>query len=630
MTSAPTQQSVGDLITAADRHQREGRPQDSIAAYRQWLAANENAPEAAAAWFNLGTHLSGTGDLAGAGNAYRNALQQRPGFWPATINLATLLESQKEIAQALALYQAALSVPQTAEATVSLSNQLGRVLESQREFARAAQLYFESLTLNPAQPDVFQHWAHVRQKQCAWPLMLTAHPTAAREIAAMIGPLAGMAYFDDPEMLQHTMRSWVERHLPKSVAPLASGGYGHERLRIGYISCDFRMHAVCFLSALIYEHHDRTRFEVFAFDNSIDDRSAWRQRIIDGVDHFIGIHHLSNEQASALIRSHEIDILVDMMGLTAGARPAIIAAKPAPVQISYLGFLGPSGIEQMDYVLADPYVLPAESAKYYLEKPLYMRRCFQVNNRLRQAGTARPRSHYGLPDNAFVFCAINNSYKLTEEMFARWMRILLQLPDSVLWLLQENEAVRENLVNEAKRHNIAASRLVFAEPILPADYLARFTCADLFLDSSPYNAGATASDALWMGLPVLTCPGKTYVSRMAGSLLTELGLPELIAPSWPAYEQAAVALARDRAATQALRHRVSEAVRTSRLFDTAGFVREMEHAFDAVATLHGLRAPSGASDSFKVRGVKSQALDVTSSHAATLPTTIATDPKSHR
>jgi predicted O-linked N-acetylglucosamine transferase (SPINDLY family) len=307
-----------------------------------------------------------------------------------------------------------------------------------------------------------------------------------------------------------------------------------------------------------------------------------RQRVLAAMDHHLPIHTLSDEQAAQLIRQNEIDILVDLTGLTAGSRFNILAYKPAPIQVSYLGLVGTCGIPEVDYILADRFVFPKELKPHFVEKPLYLPNVYQVNDSKRVIGETPSRESCGLPEDAFVYCSFNGSYKITPEVFACWIRILNRVQNSVLWLGADNQWARENLRNEVVRQGIDASRLIFAEKAPPAKYLARYRVADLFLDTSPYNAGTTASDALWAGLPVLTCPGRSFASRMAGALLTAVNMGELITHSLAEYEEKAVSLANNVKDYQLIRKRLEQEREHSTLFDAPRLVRDLEGIFEGL------------------------------------------------
>jgi len=297
------------------------------------------------------------------------------------------------------------------------------------------------------------------------------------------------------------------------------------------------------------------------------------------MDHFERIHGLSDADAAALIRRHEIDILVDLQGQTLGARANMLAWRPAPIQITYLGLPATTGLPFIDHVIADRFLIPESAQPFYSERPLYLPDVYQVSDRQRQSSPAPTRQSCGLPDGAFVFCSFNNNYKYTPEMFGVWMDILRRVPGSVLWLLADNPWAQENLRREALVRGVSDDRLVFAPRALPPDYLARYAVADLFLDAYPFNGGTTANDALWMGLPVLTRAGQTFASRMAGALLTAAGLPELVTDNPQAYADKAVALAMSGADCRHLREQLRRVRAEGALFDTPRFVRNLEQAF---------------------------------------------------
>ena len=330
------------------------------------------------------------------------------------------------------------------------------------------------------------------------------------------------------------------------------------------------------LTVEMFELHDRDRFEVYGYCWSPQDGSALRARVIAAMDHFTRIDTLSDQEAAQKIRADEIDILIDLQGQTAGARPNMLAYRPAPVQITYLGQPATTGFPFIDYVIADKFLIPEESAQYYSEKPLYMPDVYQVSDRKRVAGPKPTRQSCGLPETGFVFCSFNNNYKLTPEMFDVWMSILRRVPGSVLWLLADNPWAEDNLRLEAQARGIDASRLVFAGRVSPENYLARYLIADLFLDSFPFNAGTTANDALFMGLPVLTCSGWSFASRMAGALLTAAGCPELICFDLQSYEEKAVALAFELHLIEALNAKLKSAKGNGHLFDSVRFVSSLE------------------------------------------------------
>ena len=349
---------------------------------------------------------------------------------------------------------------------------------------------------------------------------------------------------------------------------------------MAYLSADFYAHATAFLMAGVFEHHDRARFETDAVSFSPDDASQMRARLERAFDRFTDVHGMDDAAVAAMLREMEIDIAVDLKGYTGGARPGILAFRPAPVQIHYLAYPGTMGAGFIDYLLADRTVVPEEERKFYMEQIAYLPDSYQCNDSARRISErTATREESGLPESGFVFCCFNSNYKIMPEMFDIWMRLLHAIPGSVLWLLEENPAATANLLREAQTRGVAAERLVFAKRIALPDHLARLRNADLVLDTLPYGAHTTASDALWAGVPVLTCLGSTFAGRVAASLLWALGLPELIAHSRDEYETAARNLARDASALAAIKARLAENRDTYPLFDTARITRNLEAAY---------------------------------------------------
>ena len=589
--SAAAQQGrldLAELISFADRLSGARRSDDAIGLYRTWLA-NTRSPLAFAACFNLGVILSNAKDAAGAEAVYRQALEINPGFVQARLNLGSMLEQRQQPDLAVEQWRLAVATLEAA-ATPDKSllthalNHMGRVLELQREFQQAEQALTKSLAYEPKQPDVILHLVHLRQKQCEWPVYKPLPGISKQELMEATSALAMLSASNDPAMQLAVAQRFVDTKVVKNVAALADrSGYGHQRLRIGYLSSDLCLHAVAILTAELFELHDRSQFEIFAFSWSREDSTPMRARLLKAMDHYVPIKEMGDEEAARCIRTHEIDILIDLQGQTSGARASILSYRPAPVQISYLGFPGPAALPEVDYVLADSYVLPPELEPYFTEQPLRMPHCFQINDRQREVGPQPTRANCGLPEAGFVFCSFNGNYKFSEEMFAVWMRILRRVPDSVLWLVADNPWAQQNLLRQAEQQGVDRARVLFAQRVGPAEYLARYQAADLFLDSFPFNAGTTASDALWAGLPLLTCSGRTFASRMAGSLLLAVDLPELITNSLEAYEEKAVSLAHDRARIEGMKRHLKTHRDTCRLFDSPGFVRDLEALLKSIA-----------------------------------------------
>ena len=352
------------------------------------------------------------------------------------------------------------------------------------------------------------------------------------------------------------------------------------RIRVGYLSSDFHRHPTAYLTAEIFELHDRDRFEVFLFSYGPDDGSAMRQRLKAGCEHFIDIAALLDETAAQRIYDEQIHILVDLKGYTANDRPRIAAHRPAPIQVNWLGFPGSMGADWIDYLIADPCVIPQEHDVDYAEKVVRLPHCYQPNDRKRPSGSVRQsRSAHGLSATDFVFCCFNQSYKIEPSLFAVWMRLLKSVDNSVLWLLDETQGSKTNLLKEAVRHGISPERIVFAPGRPLAEHLARYDLADVVLDTFPVTSHTTGSDTLWAGCPMITLMGETFASRVAASLLRNVGLGQLIASSFAEYEALALDLARDRPRLEALRRHLRTHRDTAPLFDSPRFTRGLEAAY---------------------------------------------------
>jgi len=358
-----------------------------------------------------------------------------------------------------------------------------------------------------------------------------------------------------------------------------------ERRRIGYFSADFQSHPVSYLMAEMFEMHDKAAFELIAFSNGhAHSNDPYRARVVAAFDQFIDIRAMSDEEVVSLARQMEIDVAVDLTGLTQGGRIGIFMARVAPVQLHYLGYPATSATPNMDYILVDETIVPAAKQGQYSEKMLYLPHCFQVSDRRRPAATSTlnrsaSRMTLGLPESDFVFCSFCNSYKITPNVFNSWMAILQATPRSVLMLYADSEVAQNNLRREAQLRGVDAQRLIFGKRVGVPDYLARYAACDLFLDTLPYNGGATANDVLWMGLPLLTMAGETMTSRMAASLLHTLDLDELVATSWADYEARAIDLATEPEHYAAIKQKLNQERTTSPLFDTVKTTRAIEHGY---------------------------------------------------
>ncbi len=464
----------------------------------------------------------------------------------------------------------------------ALLNRIG-LLFRLRQFEEAAGDCERLLALDPEYPFVRGNRLFAKLQSCDWRDFAVEKSAIAAAVAAgkrVIAPFQARALGLSPPEELRCAQIWVADQVPR-VSPLWRGEmYRHEKIRLAYLSGDFHSHAVANLMAGVFEHHDRQNFETVAISFGPDDASEMRTRLTGAFDRFIDVRGRSDFDIASAIHEIETDIAVDLMGFTEGARPAILALRPAPVQVNYLGFPGTMGSGCWDYIIADGVVLPDDKHRHYAEKAATLPGAFMPADGARAiSAQAVTRAEEGLPQGAFVFCCFNAPYKITPEIFAIWMRLLSATPGSVLWLGQIDAAAQCNLLREAEGQGVPRSRIVFAgRRQSPAEHLARLALADLFLDTVPYNAHATASDSLWAGLPVLTCRGGTFAGRVAASLLQAGGLSELIADSLAEYESRALQLACDPNRLGTLKAKVI-AARTSALFDTVRYTANLENAY---------------------------------------------------
>ncbi|MBC7916703.1 MAG: tetratricopeptide repeat protein [Rhodoferax sp.] len=575
--------SFGELIDFANRLEASGASQLAAVLYQTWLDRTES-PYAHAALFNLGVALANAGDFRRSEAAYLRAIQIFPGFVQPYLNLGTLYERMGQLEEALKQWRWVVenvtATDQNRTFVLMALNHLGRVLENNKRLEEATGYLTRSLTIDPSQTDAMHHWVHLRQKQCIWPVYAGLPGVDPEWMRQCTSALAMLSVSDDPAQQLRAAHHFVEKKVAHGLPVITpEQAYKHRKIRVAYVSSDFSLHPVSMLMAELFELHDRKNFEVYGYCWSPEDGSALRQRVIAAMDHFTRIDQLSDEAAAQLMRSHEIDILVDLQGQTSGARANMLAYRPAPIQITYLGLPATTGLPSIDYVIADRFLIPEETAQFYSEIPLYMPDVYQVSDRKRPVAVTPSRASCGLPDDAFVFCSLNNNYKYTQEMFDVWMNILRRVPNSVLWLLSDNPWAEANLRKEALQRGIDGDRLLFAPRVLPEHYLARYACADLFLDTFPFNAGTTANDALWMGLPVLTLCGKSFAARMAGALLTAADMEELITYNLQDYEEKAVAIAHSPDDQRRLQQQLKQVHMDGVLFDTPRFVRNLEQSF---------------------------------------------------
>ena len=613
MTEAALALSPNDFGTLANHASvlmAAGRHETALLHLDKALAIK---PDFLEAHYNRGVTLAALNRLAQSLESYGRALATAPGHVPSRMRRAHLLHAMGRFTDALADYDTVLAADHgnarawngrgaalngcrrnrdalaSFDKAIALQPDLADALINRAhlrwsehgDHAGAIADLSAALAADPAQPYAAGDLLHLRMQVADWTdfdVSVRAIDDGVRRGLPVIRPFAYQAIGAAPADLQACSRIFAKGlSLASSPAPAA---FTHPKIRIGYISAEFREQATAYLMAGLYELHDRDRFEIIAIDNGGGDGSAMRRRLEAAFDKVLYIAGLNDDDAAALVRAAQIDILVNLNGYFGSPRMGLFARRPAAVQVNYLGFPATLGASCMDYIIADRTVIPPDEERFYDEQVVTLPHSYQANDAKRAIAHGLPsRAAMGLPDDGFVFCNFNQSYKITPASFASWMRILGQVEDSVLWLLGSRPAFAENLRREAHHHGIAPQRLIFA-PNVPLDrHLSRLRLADLFLDTLPYNAHTTASDALWAGVPLVTCRGSAFAGRVAASLLGAVQLPELIAESTEGFEALAVRLATDRAALAAIRRKLAGNRLTTPLFDTDLFRRHIEAAY---------------------------------------------------
>lgn len=554
-----------------------GRPEDALESYDRAL---EVRPADVEARNNRGLALKAAGRARDALAEFERVIRDKPDHAGAWINRASVLRAMDEVDQALQSYDRALAIqPNIAEALASRANCLWT---RKGDVASALADQERLVTVRPDYPYAQGNLLHLRMHAGDWRDLgreRAALDAGVREGRRVVEPYVYQGLSSSPADLLAAARIHAQDKYPRQ-PPLRRHPGRHGRIRLGYLCGEFRAQATMYLAAGLFEHHDRARFEVLGFDNTRDDASAMRRRVIAAFDRFVPIQALSDRDAAELIAREEIDILVNLNGYFGALRMGVFAHRPALLQVNYLGFPGSLGADYMDYILADAEVIPAGEEQFYSEKVVRLPGSYQINDGARPRPTPTGRAAHGLKETDLVFCHFNYSYKITPEMFALWLRLLKSVPASVLWLLESNALFARNLRGEAARSGIDPARLVFAPPVENSAHVSRLALGDLFLDSLPYNAHTSASDALWAGLPLITCRGAAFAGRVAASLLRAVGLPELITDSLADYESLALKLAGDRALLQSYRDRLTRDPARLPLFDTVRTTRQIEAAYE--------------------------------------------------
>jgi predicted O-linked N-acetylglucosamine transferase (SPINDLY family) len=581
--------SVDAIFNRGRALERLGRSVEALNCFEQVLAVRPNVPEVL---FHQGGLLLEQNRAQEAVTSFDRAITLKPDFPEAWNNRGNALAALGRLEDALSSYERVLA---------ARPNDIGALHHRAlthfelKHYEEAARDFAAVLAVDPDFPYARGNRLYCKLNACDW----TDFDADLAEIAVMLRqdrpvvvPIHVVAFSASLEDQFRAARIWAADKYPTAPATWRGEAYRHDKIRIAYLSADLHSHATAALMAGVFENHDRAKFEVAAMSFGPDDRSDMRRRLLGAFDRFVDVRGRTDGDIATLIRAMEIDIAVDLKGYTQDSRPGVLAHRPAPIQAQYLGFPGTMGAPYIDYLIADPIVVPPEDERWYSEKIVRLPDTYQCNDSKRRIAERTPtRSEAGLPEQGFVFCCFNNNFKVQPEVFDVWMRLLSAVEGSVLWLIEDNAAAARNLKREASARGVPSERLIFAPRVDLDVHLARHAVADLFLDTLPYNAHTTASDSLWAGLPVLTRIGQSFAGRVAASLVSAIGLPELVTSSLKDYEALALRLARNPAELAALKDRLRTNRATHPLFDTIRFTHNLERAYERMSSRQRDGAP---------------------------------------
>lgn len=582
--------TVLDLAGTAEMLRREEGIFSALKLHEVWALVNEDSPFLYIVLFNYSVLLVEEKRYEEAAQALERSIVLNPDFMPSRINLGRIYENLGKPKRAVFLWTSTIErMAQVSGENIfhkkTIIKQLARILADTENQETVEVLLKQSLELDPTQRDVAEHYLAARQRLCKWPLLEPWPRMSKGELLKKMSPLSLAIFSDDPYLqlalnAAHNLNEIGDPSLDKRPGLSAAIEKPEGPLRIGYLSSDLRDHAIGYLMAELFELHDRSKVEIFVYYcGSVADDPMMR-RIKSHVEHWTPISAMDQTEAARRIAADGIHILVDVNGYTREARTFLVAHRPAPVIVNWLGFPGSMASPYHHYIIADDWIIPKENEKYFTEKVMRLP-CYQPNDRKRVVADDIPtRQDMGLPEEAMVYCCFNGPQKITRFTLDRWMTILERVPESVLWLLSGRTEAESRLRAYAESKGIAGDRLIFAPQKPNSEHLARYPLADLFLDTAPYGAHTTASDALWMGVPVLTCSGRAFASRVCGSLVRAAGLPELACASPQAYIDRAVELGNDKAALQAYREKLAASRDSCDLFHTTKLVQHLEALYE--------------------------------------------------
>ncbi|OWS70107.1 tetratricopeptide repeat protein [Polynucleobacter campilacus] len=566
------------LLLLADALDEQGSHEEALQTYDLLL---KYYPNNHVAFCNKGTVLHNLKKYEDALRSYDNALSLQPSHLESLSNKGNTLNEMKRYQEALFAYDAALTIfPDYPEA---LKNKGNTLIELKR-YQDALGIYERLHKMQPGMKNIKALIMHLKMHLCDWSNFefhyeqLWRACTAGKDVCS---PFISFSIFDSANQQKIIAERWVQSKQALFKNEFITSNKSDEKIRIGYYSPDFKNHPVSFLMAELIQLHDRKRFEVIGFSFGADNNNPMHDRLCSAFDQFINVQDKSEIEIALLSREMGIDIGIDLCGHTHENRSGIFSHRAAPVQVSYLGHPGTMGAHYIDYIIADPILIPMSNASHYTEKLIHLPHSFQINDRKRAIATDQlNKKDFGLPESGMIYCCFNNNFKITPNVFHSWMKILADVDNSVLWLLKDTPAVVENLSKECVKAGVDPARIIFAERISTELYLARYRLADLFLDTCPFNGGATASDALWAGLPIITKLGDAYAGRMAASLLQSIGLPELVTNSEKEYVELAQALGREPSRLASIKTKLAHNKFSTPLFNTPLNVQYIEAAFE--------------------------------------------------
>jgi predicted O-linked N-acetylglucosamine transferase (SPINDLY family) len=565
--------------------------EEALTSYDRAIAIK---PDYALAYYNRGLLLQELKRVEEALASYDRAIAIKPDYADAYYNLGIVLQELMRLNEAITNYDRAIDLKSD---YADAYNNRGVVLQELKRLDEALTSYERAIEFRPDYEYLFGTLLHTKMKMCDWQdFELNIENLLLRigegEKLSLSFPI--LALTDSLSVLHKTSEIWIKDKLPinPSIGSIPKR-QRKNKIRLGYYSADFHDHATALLMAELFERHDKNNFELIAFSFGPDTNDEMRQRLSKAFEQFIDVRLKSDKDIALMSRDMEIDVAVDLKGCTKDQRTGIFSYRAAPIQVNYIGYPGTMAAEYIDYIIADSTLIPIESREYYSEKVIYLPNSYQVNDRQRVISEkVFTKEELGLPPDSFTFCCFNNNYKITPYTFDGWVRIHKAVEDSVLWLFEDNPPAVINLRKEAQTKGIDPDRLVFAKRMKLPEHLARHRAADLFIDTLPYNAHTTASDALWAGLPVLTCMGESFASRVAASLLNALELPELITTTQEQYEATAIELATNPEKLKAIKDKLEKNRLTTALFDTPRFTKHIEAAYTQMYERYQADLPS--------------------------------------